>query len=613
MSATAEASSKLFGQLRNEIAALDPVAFAEAHLTIDGRPFRMTGNGWKWNTELYREVAAQATSVVAKPMVVLKGRQVGATILAAVLSLYFTASGMYGGQGKAPMRILHVFPTLGIMARYAKDKLMPMMQGSQNGYIASRSLGNDKKYGKEAGDDTITEKSFIGFNKLRVDAIGKNADRLRGLTQDGILFDEVQDMGKTAIENALRILTKANYGKPGQGIQLFFGTPKNAGSHFWHMWQDSDQRYFQPRCISCGEYFFFYTIGSDEWRKIWVKGFDLECPHCGHHQDKREAIEGGRWHPSKNSAECRFVGYHVNLMLSPDFTKEMVLDLDPSVNRNRSERAWKNETLGEFFAGGGAPLSMDEICWDETRALAKSVRDASDKVYTMGIDWGDKSDLEEAEDEGDEPTSSRGQSYTVIAITSIDRRGVFTLENAYRLPQNDFAYKLEVIQELVRRFRVRQIVADYMWGNDIVQHFQTALNWGEKFVGAVNSGNVSAMLSYKPKEFRVMINKNLMIDEIFGMFRRDKIVFPGKGESYDRLYWLALHCTSMELGTAQRYGSLVKVYKKGLGPNDGLMAIMYAVVAGKFIMTGGFKNNNQNGLDAGKAPLPVLAYLPSKM
>ena len=599
-------SQQMFEDLKRSVAILDPVAFAESYLMIDAKPFRMTGNGWRWMTELYREVAAQATSKTAKPMVILKGRQIGATILAAVLSLYFTASGLYGtGPDKPPMRVLHAFPTLGIMAKYAKDKLNPMMQGSQGGFIAKRALKKDKNLGKEANDDTITEKTFQGFSKLRIDSIGKDADRLRGLSQDVLLLDEVQDMTKAAIENAIRILTTAQYGPPQQGIQLYFGTPKNAGSYFWQIWEASDQRFFQPRCLKCDEYFFFYTIGSDEWKKIWVKEYDIKCPVCEHIQDKREAIERGRWQATKDSSECKYVGYHINILLSPLFKKESVMDHDPEINTSRSQRAWKNETLGEFYHSAGVPLEMDDITWDMGRGISKSVSDSADKIYTMGIDWGDKGDSELSVEEGG---TERGQSYTAVAILSLDRRGVYTVENAFRLKKNDFTYKVEVISELWRMFKVRQCAGDYMWGSDVIGHFQGPMQYGDKFIGCINSGSLGTKFSYKANDMRVVLNKDLVLEDVFNMFKKGKIVMPGAKGGYDYLYWLAEHCCGMETRTAQRYGSYVKKFVKGVVPNDGLMAVMYALVAAKFISSGGFKN--AENAQKNHRPMPALAYAP---
>jgi hypothetical protein len=604
---------KLFESLKKEISVLDPVAFAENHLTIDNKPFNMTDSGWKFMADVYRDVAAQATAPEAKPMVILKGRQVGATILAAVLSLYFTASGLYGTTpSKPPIRVLHAFPTLGIMSKYSKDKLASMIAKSQDGFVSSRSAYNDPELRRVTPEDTLTEKTFVGSNKLRVDSVGRDADRLRGLSQDVLLFDEVQDMNQGAIENALRVLTTAQYGPPTKGVQLYFGTPKQAGSYFWDLWQASDQRYYQLKCVECEHFFFLYTIGNDDWKDIWIEGHTVKCPECGLKQHKKAAIEGGKWVPT-NPGPQKFIGYHMNVLLNPIFTKEAVMDYDPEENPTRSMRAWQNETLGNFFSTSNMTISLEDLkamCLNPERTLAKRVREdaisplgepVASKTYCMGIDWGDK--IEDEED-------NRGQSFTVIVILSLDKNtGTFTVENAWKLPKNDFQYKVEVIQHLFRMFQIKMCVADYMWGADVVNHMQTVLNYGTRFLGCHNSGNVGSMLTYKPKELRVTVHKDMMLDDIFSMFRKAKIKFPARGDSYDRIMWLLEHCASMEVTIAKRYGSPVKKYIKGIGPNDGLMALMYAMIAHRFLATSGFKGVATPKRGGGR-PLPVTAYVP---
>lgn len=772
---------KLFQQIKNEISLLDPVSFAENHLTVDGKPFRMSGTGWKFMADLYREVATQASNKNAKPMVILKGRQIGATVLAAVLSLYFTSSGLYGtGPDKPPMRALHVFPTLGLMSKYAKDKLGPMVAGSQNGYINSRMLKNDVNAIKVAGtEDAIAEKTFKGYNKLRIDGTGVDGDRIRGLSQDVVFFDECfpynqtveieggkkkrigdlykmyvagetmplvksfnestggfeyktisgawyrgrrrliritcghreircthnhrfltergwveasqlacgdllkmspgtdlmghsvqtycwnqsfkpytltcvdavsddgddadvydigvednhnfvicpgrtsknvggpivhncQDMSREAIETAGPILTSAQYGAPTKGIQVYFGTPKGTGSYFYGIWQKSDQRFYQLRCVGCAHYFFLYTIGSDSWKKIWISGHDIKCPECGNIQKKAEAIEGGRWMPTK-TGDTQYVGYHVSVLLHPWFTKESILDLDPSINRERSERAWKNETLGEFYSGGGMTVSFDDIranCCDSTRNLAKSILDRGDKTIVMGIDWGGK-DLvgSGVDDDGVAGKPDSGQSYTAVVIMSIDKSGVFTIENAFRLKRNDFEYKVNIISEMYRLFKVQVAAADIGYGQDIVQHMQGAMGFGERFLGCINSGTLNSTISYKPKELRVVLNKDAMIEEIFSMVRNGKIKFPVHGESYDRIEWLMQHFTSMEVKKIVKNDNVYNRYVKGSIQNDGLMAAIYGLIAYKFLATSGFKGSEAKAKGPG-LPAPMLAYLP---
>lgn len=605
----------IFESLKKELCKLDPAAFAENYLEIDGNKFELSdGSGYKFLADVLRSISSQAENKNAKPLVILKGRQVGATVMAAIISLYFAASGLYGSEtsGKPPIRILHLFPTIPLMHKYTKDKLEAMMRNSQGDYIANRSMKQDKK-AQALGfmsEDTLTEKSFIGGNKIRIDAIGKDADRIRGLTQDVILFDELQDMNKSAIENALRILTAAQYGRPTQGVQMYFGTPKESGSYFWQLWNESDQRFYQLRCIACDEYFFLYTYGSDEWKKIWKKGFDVQCPHCECEQDKRIAVDRGRWQATRDSEKTRYTGYHINLMLNPRFTKEMVLDFDPEHNPSRSERAWRNESVGEFFSSGGLPLTMEDIvhhALDEKRGVSKGVREETNKIYTLGIDWGDKND--DDGDGGEGGGSQRGQSYTAMVVLSCNQEGIFTVENAFRLKNNNFTHRVKVVEELFKRYRIRNAAADYMFGNDVVNFLQIDKGFKSRMLGCINSGSLGKTLSFDPKQNRVVVNHHMLIDEIFSLIKRGKVKFPVAGSSWDQILWLMQQCASMEVKVGMKSENPFKRYVKGTMPNDGLMALMYAMIAYRFIATGGFSVQTKDHT-TGTIPKPVLAYAP---
>ena len=84
----------LFEQLREGLLAIDPVAFCEKYLTLDGKPFRLNGNGYKPFADIYRYIGIKALEKDSKPVVLVKGRQVGATTMAAALELFFMTSGM---------------------------------------------------------------------------------------------------------------------------------------------------------------------------------------------------------------------------------------------------------------------------------------------------------------------------------------------------------------------------------------------------------------------------------------------------------------------------------------------------------------------------------------
>lgn len=612
--------SEIFEDLKKSVSLFDPVSFVENNLTLDsGEPFDLSSKGWKYMADLYRYIAIQADDKQAKPIVLLKGRQVGATTMASALSLFFTSSGVYGGEvSRPPMRVIHLFPTLGQVSKYAKDKLDPTIRNSQDNFLSQRSLRFDPNLVGSVPEDTLTEKSFIGDNKLRVDSIGKDADRIRGITEDVMLLDEIQDVPRVAIDNAVRILQHAKYGAKGGGVQLFFGTPKQSGSYFWQLWNESDQRFFQLRCTNCEDYFFLYTLEDDEWLEIWVRGQEVKCPHCGFHQEKEDAVGGGRWIPTEVNNEgkrvaaphkkSRNIGFHHNIMLSPLFDKEYVLKFYPKLNPLASDRAWKNEVLGDFFRGGGMPLTMEDIitnALDETRGTSKRIKDRSGKTIVLGMDWGDKD-----EEDDNSGGNQRGKSFTTAVIMSIDKSGVYTIENAFRLKKNDIMYKVEVIDKLFKNYHIQTAVADYMWGQETVRYIQYDMNYKNRFLGCFNSGNINKIFSYDPKYLRVTVNKDMMIEEIFGLIRRGKIRFPSKGLAFEQMRWLMEHCTSMETVTRKKNENIVKKYVKGSGPNDGLMALMYAIIAYKYLATGGFKTQRETFTEGGAAPMPVLTYAP---
>jgi len=604
---TLSSSDKLFDDLKKEVLKIDPVSFAENYLTIDGKPLKLSDTGWKFLADIYRYVAVKALEPDGKPVVCVKGRQVGATTMAAALELYFTSSGLFGvSPDKPPIRILHCFPALAQVQNFAKDKLSTMMRTSTDNYVMKQSLGYDEKSGKrrlDVPDDTLTNKQFKYENRLLVDSNANDASRLQGMTVDGIFYDEVQHMHQDDIGNSNRTLTAAKYGPRGSGIQLYFGTPLQRGSYFHKMWEDSDQRLYHLGCEACKQHFKLYTPGTDDWEKVWLYGNTVECPHCKHQQEKVNAIENGKWIPTKhkrdNGEEPLYVGFHFNQLLIPYFTKETVLKEKPGDHATNSDRVWKNEILGEFYSGADLPMSEEEIrkfCKDPNRSLASGFLKSEAQPTFMGIDWGGKAD---------NSTSTAGKSYSSIVVISADSSGTLRIENAFKLKSNDMEHKKEVIAEMYRRFNIRISVADLGYGNDIVPELQK--EYSTRLLGCLNSGSLVNPYKYDEDDIRLICNPHVVLDDIFKLMRRSKVLFPWL--SFERIHWLIEHCCSMEKEERSVQGQIITRYIKGNSPNDGLMALMYAYLAYKFYQTKGF--NIKPHLQ-GKASVnaPILAHLP---
>ena len=109
---------------------LDPVAFVEKYLTLDGKPFRIRGNGYRPFADIYRYIAVKALEPTSKPLIIVKGRQVGATTMASALEMYFMGCGLFGTGNRPPIRIIHTFPQLELAAAYSKTKLSQIIKSS---------------------------------------------------------------------------------------------------------------------------------------------------------------------------------------------------------------------------------------------------------------------------------------------------------------------------------------------------------------------------------------------------------------------------------------------------------------------------------------------------
>tara|TARA_B100000131_G_scaffold322185_2_gene375296 strand:+ start:2222 stop:3994 length:1773 start_codon:yes stop_codon:yes gene_type:complete len=562
-----KSQEEIFKQLKTSFLDFDPAHFVQNNLTLDGASFKVLDNGWKFMADVYRYIALQATRPDGKPVVLKKGRQVGATVMAAALDLFFTNSGLYTSPN---IRVVHLFPALGQVKKFSQDKLETLIRTSKDDFINANKLKSSNAV------DNLTMKQF-NTGTLWIDSLGADGDRIRGMTADCIFMDEVQDMYGHAIGNATKILTAAKYGPVGQGVQVYFGTPKDRNSYFSTIWDMSDQRFYHLGCINCNQTYPFYLPNDDRWKSIWLYENIVQCPHCGTKQKKIEAIERGKWVGSKNSEDCKFVGFHINQLYIPYFTKENIENLMPENNPAQTERIWQNEVVGEFYSGAGMPLTRAEIydkCRDPDRAFSKSISANKKSVY-LGVDWGGKDD---------DPNSRGGQSFSCVVILSATPDGTLLVEHAHKLRQNTFQYKKETIKEMYKRFGVTRGVSDWFFGQDVVHDLQTL--YRDRFIGAQGSGSLAKPIKYREDELIVSYNKDLLIEELFDLFRKGKIRFPWK--SYEYIEWLIDHCTSMESKIRTVGGQPVKTFQKGSIPNDGLMALMYAYMAYKFDLTKGF-------------------------
>jgi hypothetical protein len=612
----------LFETLKTGLANLDPVYWAEQNLTLDGQPFRVNGNGYKPLADIYRYIGLTALEKNSLPCVVLKARQIGLSTLAAVIELYFMASGLFGTHGRPPMRVLHAFPQLEQSYKYTKTKLNAMISSAK----LSTNIGKKLSIVQAALDnasganDSLQFKQFKHGNHIFIDSIGFDGQRLRGMTIDTILVDEFQHCRGRALSNVLKSLSKAQYGRTGDGVQLYFGTPLQSGSEFSRMWNNSTQQYFHLGCESCGKYFPLYSPNSDSWEQVWIEddlaenhlshGFMVVCAHCNRIQDKRPAAERGKWVAMNPGAS--FIGFHINQLYMPHFSRDKIMREKPGVHPVNTEKTYRNEVLGEFYSGDSSPITIEELdekCADHGRKFATKIFPSDEKKIYLGCDWGQKIDLEQ---NSEDTKSTGGQSYSCLVVLQTEGPHILSVQYATRLKRNDLEFKKQAIDEVFRRFSVNQACGDLGYANDLTEILQK--EYGDRFLAAQATSKVNGYTKLKTDYFphTIMYERDYYIAELYDLLKAGRIRFP-YGDIEKIGFMLHEICNGNEIKPVMdRYGDVGTRYAK-VGTNDSFFALLHAYLAFKMDLTQGFSIHNPNNFQkvAGPKKIPaVLGYLP---
>jgi len=625
MVSTNNEDKELFLKLKNQLMMYDPVMFVEKYLTLDGEPFKLNGNGYRPFADIYRYIGVKALELNSKPVIVVAGRQVGKTTMLSALEMYFMGSGLFGNGVKPAIRMIHAFPQLEMAIAYSKTKLQQMINGS----IIASGQENSKKQKSHmqllldqsvATNDSLCFKQFIGGNHLWIESTGIDADRLRGRTADIMAFDEIQNNTGQAIGNALKILTAAKYGKPSKGVQIYLGTPKRKGSDYHKMWQRSSQQYYYLGCEGCKEHFPLYTPGSNDWENIWIHTKVVKCPKCGCEQNKLEAQERGKWVAFKDpdDEDCDMVGFHINQLYMPMFTREDIENEKPGKHPINTERVFMNEVLGEFFQGDSSPITVEEIreyCADIGRRFSPRIIPSSgvnQQIVVLGIDYGARADLEQLANPN--RVKQQGQSFSTAVVLQTKGPGLLSVEFCAKFKRNDPESKKGLIDQIMRQYNVHLAVGDIGYSNDFSYNLHQA--YGDKYLVSRAHNKVNDHVKFNSDAFpkEIIFERDYYIGELYEQMKKQMIRFP-YGD-YEKIAWLIDHCASMELKPSiSKYGDPSIHYVKGTTPNDGFMALLNAYIAYKFLISKGFTSNNpltQNAEHINK-PMVLSGYVSRKI
>ena len=297
----------------------------------------------------------------------MKGAQLGLTATAENVIAYWI--------DENPAAILYISATNELLAKWAENRLEPLIDSCGIRGKIEKSLGNSKS--RRTGDKTLSKKFDGGSLNM---ASAQSAGSLRSSSKRVLIRDEIDGAPshlKTGEGNWLKVsyARAAAFGERKKVMD--FSTPTTfEDSQILRSYEAGDQRKFEVPCPYCGE-FQFLEWGNDKTEygikaireKGKLKGVYYQCRHCkepikNHHKTKM--LRAGRWKPTAVSKSGAYRSYHISTLYSPagmmswrelqEIMDEATLSGDPD-----DMRAFINLYLGLPYREVGERPKLDKV------------------------------------------------------------------------------------------------------------------------------------------------------------------------------------------------------------------------------------------------------------
>lgn len=474
-----EMTAEEIKKMRNVLS--DPVGFTEKTGTVKGKPFKFDHREHLY--DVYRDKHPR--------IVIVAGRQVEKSETVNRLILFH-------GYTRAHTTITYTAPRNEQTTRFVNDRFRKSIANS-NGAILEGDINKNRD-----------AKTAIGLKNSTTYYFGSSwadGDALRGISGDMVFFDEVQDIGQTAIESIEKSISHSEIQDPATEINgrcFYTGTPKQKGSYYDKvLWGNSDQKKWSVCCEQCGHDQFL----SMKNVMVQNEGEENERRYFGCLECKTELNrENGRWIKTRPNNK-RYSGYLFNqLNMSWISANQIWHDYN-----NMDDMTFHNEVLGEFYSGDEQPLSYEDVlaCTDKNISL----QEKCDIPTVMGIDYG-----------------SGGQSKTIITIgheTMHKGKKKLLLVHVESAPNMDTDERIAYINSLKHRYNVQKINGDIGYGQYEGESFYAL--YGRE---AISTRYVTYQTNPKKREikdkFVLQVDRTYSMDSLIMAFKRGEIVIPYK-------------------------------------------------------------------------------------
>jgi hypothetical protein len=453
--------------------AATKTALAQGLIYLDGKPLSL--KDYPFHSAIYDGEF---------PRLLLKlGRQIGKSTMAAHFIILESIT-------KAHFRTLYVAPVQEQTSKFSNTRLSKTLHYSP--LIRKRFCGI-------GSTDNVLSKLLTNGSEIALSYAQDDPDRIRGVSADRVILDEVQDMDLYSVRPiVMECAANSDY-----GYEFYLGTPKSMENGIEWMWQQSTQTEWIMKCPGCSSWNFVDTPKS-----IGLKG--PICLKCGHLLNPRD----GQWYDFKPDARVK--GFHLSQVILPR-NVELPQRWDRIMDKleNYAPQKFKNEVLGVSDAIGTRMISkqeLEELC-DESNVFQENGGPLNYPTIAGGVDWSGG---------GQSTAGQEIQSRTVAWVWAVlpDNRLKCLYYKVF--PGRNQVEDVREVANIFQKFRVQLVCGDA--GEGAVANAMLKEILGEHRVFQLQYGSTAKQIIWNGKD-RFMIDRTSFIDSYMLMLKRKGVVF----------------------------------------------------------------------------------------
>lgn len=415
---------------------------------------------------------------------------------------------LYGGMveesdgGRRPIRILYFSASMQQAQDFSKDRLARVLESPcfteswRGGLPLWPKERNTRNYSYV---DQIYEKQLRSKAVIKLRACNENADRVRGLSNDVIFGDEIQD-----IAGDLMPVIEESAARSPIRKRVYAGTPLTFDNNIERRWKESTQYEWEVMCEACHrwQHLTEKNIGL-KWSRKYESG--CICAYCGKHMDP----QNGHW-VAHGKVDASLHGYRIcHIMMPQDQNawSEILSKLE-----NYPDQQFNNEVLGFSHENANQliPEAQLAACCNPGRKNGIWPDEWTNPGgLAAGIDWG-----------------GVGKSATVLTIGFfIDDVFRVIFQRNYKKFSGDRDTVIADIARTILNWGVRIVGTDYGGGVKENQDLQVQLYPSAKVIPFQYSGTQKETAHLDSRGHCYVLSKTKTLAQVVNMIARKQLEF----------------------------------------------------------------------------------------